>query len=378
MNLSQMILPKLWDAIRHHYETASWSSVMLDAVNALGDELRAKSGLQGDGTNLVGQALGGKSPRVKLNKLVTESDQNVQAGIESIARGLYQAIRNPRSHGRVPDTESDAAAVVIFVNYLLQQLGQARDAFTIDAFLESLRDRNFVPSQRYAALLLADVPKSKLGDTVSVAFAQRPSNCEPLREFFTVGIGLLEPVDRADFFELVTSHVKAAQSDGDLRTIFQSLAPVFWKEIGEVARLRAEHWIAKSLRDGLFDASTRKFQAGTLATWARTFFPNFTLKAEIANAIVAGVASSNRNSRSYALQHFLYEIDEVVDAPPHRLISVIKKQLSEGSQETHDAVRSLLMWHQDDAWTEAFEKAVDAFVAKPQPRADFSDDDIPF
>jgi uncharacterized protein (TIGR02391 family) len=60
------------------------------------------------------ETLGGKTPRLKVNRLQTESEQNVQKGIEALLRGIYQAIRNPRSHGRHADEEKDMVAIILF------------------------------------------------------------------------------------------------------------------------------------------------------------------------------------------------------------------------------------------------------------------------
>jgi uncharacterized protein (TIGR02391 family) len=64
---------------------------------------------------LVGQAFGGKTPKLRVNKLQTESDQDIQKGTENLLLGLYQSIRNPRSHGKLTDTKEDADAIILFI-----------------------------------------------------------------------------------------------------------------------------------------------------------------------------------------------------------------------------------------------------------------------
>ena len=117
--------------------------------------LGGRSGLDSDGVALVGAAFGGSSPKLKVNRLQTESEQNVQRGVESLLRGIYQALRNPRSHGIVKDDERDAVAILIFVDYLLRVVDQSRSPFTIDAFVARVLDPDFVPKERYATLLVA-------------------------------------------------------------------------------------------------------------------------------------------------------------------------------------------------------------------------------
>ncbi len=97
----------------------NYSHSIVDAMHHFSTVLRDKAGVDGDGAALVGQALGGDSPRLKINKLQTETERNQQHGIESILRGMYQAIRNPRSHEQIEDTQETADAIIVFINYLL-------------------------------------------------------------------------------------------------------------------------------------------------------------------------------------------------------------------------------------------------------------------
>src|SRR5215467_12874613 len=105
MNLETKLEPALWETIRASYEARNYSAAVLDSIHFVGDVLRERSGLEGDGVSSVGDAFGGKTPRLRVNKLQTESEQNIQKGVEALFRGLYQAIRNPRSHGKYIDDE---------------------------------------------------------------------------------------------------------------------------------------------------------------------------------------------------------------------------------------------------------------------------------
>ena len=98
MNLQTHISSDLWLAISNTYEAENYNHAVLDAMHYLSSFLREKTGVDGDGASLVGQALGGDSPRLRINKLQTETERSVQRGIEQILRGLYLGIRNPRSH----------------------------------------------------------------------------------------------------------------------------------------------------------------------------------------------------------------------------------------------------------------------------------------
>ena len=119
MNIQTHIRNDLWLAVKSTYEVENYSGAILDAMHHLSDVLRDRAGVDGDGATLVGQALGGNSPRLRINRLQTETEKNEQRGIESILRGMYQAIRNPRSHENIEDKQETADAIIHFVNYLL-------------------------------------------------------------------------------------------------------------------------------------------------------------------------------------------------------------------------------------------------------------------
>jgi uncharacterized protein (TIGR02391 family) len=119
MNLETRIELRLWEYIKGQYENGNYKGAILDSIFFLGDLIREKTGLEGDGVQLVGQAFGGKVPVLKVNKLQSESDRNIQTGIEQILRGIFLSIRNPRSHEKSVDTIEDAEAIIVFVNYLL-------------------------------------------------------------------------------------------------------------------------------------------------------------------------------------------------------------------------------------------------------------------
>jgi hypothetical protein len=88
MNLETALDPKLWEAVRTSFQAGNYSAAILDAIHHLSDVVREKSDLEGDGVALVGSALGGTVPRLKVNNLRTESEQNIQRGVEALLRGV--------------------------------------------------------------------------------------------------------------------------------------------------------------------------------------------------------------------------------------------------------------------------------------------------
>ena len=64
------------------------------------------------------------------NKLQTETEKNIQKGVEFTLRGIYSAFRNPRSHTKHVDKEEDADAIIIFINHLLKLIDKSKGKFS--------------------------------------------------------------------------------------------------------------------------------------------------------------------------------------------------------------------------------------------------------
>ena len=134
MNLQTVVREDLWKAIADTYTATNYSHAILDAMHHLSNVLRTKSNVDGDGAALVSQALGGDSPKLRINRLQTETERSVQKGLEQMLRGLYLAIRNPRSHEPIEDSKESADAIIHFIDYLLKIIAQSEELFTLPGF----------------------------------------------------------------------------------------------------------------------------------------------------------------------------------------------------------------------------------------------------
>ena len=130
MNLETKLDSRVWEAVRNSFEENNFTGAILDAIYFLSELIREKTGLETDGIALIGQAFGGKSPKIKINRLQSESDWNIQNGTEQILRGIYMAIRNPRSHEKYTDSEEDARAIIFFLNYLVKIVYKSKTPFS--------------------------------------------------------------------------------------------------------------------------------------------------------------------------------------------------------------------------------------------------------
>ncbi len=158
MNLKSEIRPDLWSAIEKAYESGLFKNAILNGFHFLSDILRERANVDGDGANLVGQALGGETPRLKVNKFQTESERNEQKGLEQILRGLYIGFRNPRSHSQHEDTQTTADSILLFLNHIIGIVSIAKRPFSVEEWSTLVVDKDFVPNQKYVDLLLQEVP----------------------------------------------------------------------------------------------------------------------------------------------------------------------------------------------------------------------------
>jgi len=158
MNIETKINESLWNAIQNSYSSRNFTASIIDAIFYLSNVIRERSGLESDGVALIGGAFGGKNPKLKVNKLQTESDWNIQKGVEELLKGLYQGIRNPRSHEKYNDPQEDADSIIIFVNYLLKIICESKPPFTKQAFFDKIFDPYFPENSRYSELLIQQIP----------------------------------------------------------------------------------------------------------------------------------------------------------------------------------------------------------------------------
>lgn len=393
MNLRTQISERLWEAIAGAYEAGNYAHAVLESVHVITTVLREKSGLDGDGNQLVGKALGGDDPKIRLNSLQTDTEKNIQKGFESILRGIYSAIRNPRSHEAASDKREQTDAIICFVNYLLTVLDASKEAFTTESFMDRVRDSDYVDSKRYSDLLVGEIPPARLGDALISVYRERRHL--PLQRRSTLIEALLKAASDSQlgsFLSVVSDEFKVTNDVASIRTTLQFLAPELWPRLNEVARLRIENKLITGIRNGkvLADGTTTE----ALATWARDFLKVFTLRADVATALYVKLMSDDADSRQYAAKFFFAELPKVAttDQEVTRMLRAIVRAVKGGDQH----VRSELLRRVDDfpePWRRSLVESLADLTDKDNPArilsdgtpfltarqdSDEFDDDIPF
>jgi uncharacterized protein (TIGR02391 family) len=377
MNLQTRLPTALWESIRSNYEQRNFTASILDAFYFLSELLRNKSGTEGDGATLIGQALGGAAPKVKLNRLQTESEQNVQRGMEQMLRGLYQSIRNPRSHDKYADSEEEAQSIISFIGYIVRQLDQAKAQFSRADFVNRVLDPDFVPKNRYAELLVAEVPMRARLDAFLGLYREiehwKPEN---MRIFLKVFMAAMTDDEVSQACQFVTQDLETSETEDSMRFVIGSFPEELWPRIGEAARLRVENKLIRSVREGRYDAKNSRCRAGGFGTWSSRIFENLTLKDEMIATIGSKIRSQSAEEREYVFKYLFNSISKLSHSVPERIATALTIRLKAGDIQVHNEMEFIPPWEEDE-WPMALKEAFTAFQ-----EADLStnemDDDIPF
>lgn len=377
MNLETRLPAELWDAVRMNYEKSNFTGAILDSFYYLSDLLRKKSGAEGDGAALIGQALGGATPKIKLNRLQSDSEWNVQKGVEQMLRGFYQAVRNPRSHEKTTDTEEDSQVLIVFVGYIVRQIDQAKAQFSRSDFLKRVVDPDFVPQKRYAELLVDEIPNGqRLEVFLDVYRAKETGKPEHLRHFFSVLLSHLSDDELRQVYEVISEELRAADDEATIRVIIGSFDGSVWPNIDEAARLRIENRLVRAVREGRFNRKQDSCRGGALATWSTRLLPYFSLKQEFLRAVADKLRSDSAEEEDYIFRYLFDDLKPLADPMPTYIESVIRAKLNKGNSRFHTAMVFSCPWDAK-TYTPELEKAINEFKAAVPSFTDL-DDDIPF
>jgi uncharacterized protein (TIGR02391 family) len=330
MNLQTHIRNELWSAISNTYESGNYSHAILDAVHFMSDLIRDKANVDGDGPVLVGQAFGGELPRLKLSRLQTQTERDLQKGIEQILRGIYQAIRNPRSHEQIVDTQETADSIIYFINYLIGIIDQSKEPFSIPEFLARVFDPDFVENERYSDLLTSEIPPGKQLDILIEIYRRKTEgDGRKLRFIINSLIKNLTEDQVTEFVSVVSDELKIVHDNNIIRMILEFFPPNLWHKLSETARLRIENKLLQSIRDGQWHPSSSKIIDGAFGTWAKSFMRFFTLKDELLNVIVEKLWSNQTMQGLYVMKYFYSEIPFLVEnnETRQRIIRAITKRI---------------------------------------------------
>src|SRR6266508_3164687 len=294
MRLQDEISEELWLSVSRPYQAGIYSNAITEAIHYLSNLIREKSSLDGDGIPLVGQAFGGDNPRIRINKFQTETEKNEQKGLEEIIRGIYQGIRNPRSHNQIQDTRQTSDAIMLFVNYIIDMIGKSK-FFSMQEWIQKIIDQDFVATQKYASILLSELPNKKHLDAL-VEILRNKDRCiyENLVLIFEPLYAQLNDVQKQELLHIISEDLRKEQEDHLIDLMLKLLPREDWLGISKAARMRIENRLIRSIKEGR--ATLRlKVLSGGIGLHARSLQAYFTLKKDLYATLREKLTSSTED-----------------------------------------------------------------------------------
>ena len=97
---------------------------VFEASKGLAQRIRDKSGVDGDGANLVDIVFSINGPILAFNSLQTETEKTEHKGFAALLKGCFAAVRNPLAHEpRIMwNGEDDAADYFTLISLLHRKL----------------------------------------------------------------------------------------------------------------------------------------------------------------------------------------------------------------------------------------------------------------
>jgi uncharacterized protein (TIGR02391 family) len=123
----ELLHPLVRAAAIRHYEARDFRNAVLDAITAVFDKIRERTGIDQDGERLINQAMSLQTPILVLSEIETESGRNDQSGFMDIFKGFYRGVRNPKAHSLVHDLDAHKAGQhLVLASILMRRVVEAK------------------------------------------------------------------------------------------------------------------------------------------------------------------------------------------------------------------------------------------------------------
>lgn len=269
-----------------------------------------------------------------------------------------------------------AEAIICFINYILSVLDQSEEPFTRDKFISRVLDQDFVESNRYAELLAAEVPPNKRTDMLIDVYRNRLSgDGKKLKYMVRAMLKLLSGEQVKDFLDVVSEELRTTQDEASIRVTLQILPPDLWPRVDEVARLRMENKLIRSIQEGTQPFAEKP--KGALGTWANRFLRHFTRKDDVGRALLQKL-EEGPDSRRYVAEYFMAVLPDVIAGATQvqRLVKAVSNAVRNHDESVRTALLNALP-HMPEEWQSALRDNLRDLTNPEQP-AGFLFDGTPF
>lgn len=121
--------PVVIESAYAQFRNGHYRDAVFNALVAVFDLIRRRTGVDKDGAELVADAFSLTSPKLVISSLDTESGRNEQKGFIQILQGAFLGIRNPKAHSLESDLDaSSAAQYLLFASLLARRIAEAHPA----------------------------------------------------------------------------------------------------------------------------------------------------------------------------------------------------------------------------------------------------------
>jgi uncharacterized protein (TIGR02391 family) len=113
---------------RAEFLQENYFHAVLEATKSVAEKIRQRTGLTGDGAELVDPAFKVSGPLLAINSLRTDTEQSEQKGFANLLKGTFGTFRNVTAHGprlTWSMSEEDALDLLSLVSYLHRRLDAA-------------------------------------------------------------------------------------------------------------------------------------------------------------------------------------------------------------------------------------------------------------
>ena len=361
MELHSKIDKELWAFVRPTYEVGNYTGAIIASVQYLSDLIRKKSGLTGDGQQLVGGAFGGQDPIIKINDLRSDSEKDEQRGIESLLRGIYTGIRNPRVHSGGTDTLDSADVLIAFVNWLISLIQKSESPFDPEVILRRILDPHFVPRAEYARLVIQEIPPGLRLD-IALELIRRTDwpTIEPATIICANIWSYLQSSEQSSYLAALNRQLLEAQEEVDF-VIGVNLALSHWDNLSLIARQRAENRMIRAVSEAE-ETALQSLSPFSLEVRAVELSRSFTLKENLLKTLEMKVNRDNHSDEDY---FFKYWTEVYAELNPKGHVGILLKagnRLRANDCTVYEALGFLDSANAPEKWLKFLKKDWDEFV----------------
>ena len=252
-------------------------------------------------------------------------------------------------------------------------------------------DSGFVENERYAQVLVSEVPVNRRSDVLVALYKNRASfDVRKLRYLIKQLLSLLDEAQLEQYLATVSRQLRTANEESEIRTSLQMLRPDLWPRVHEAARLRIENKLIQDLNVGKIKWGGKT--TGALATWAGSYLKNFELRKQVDIALITKLGNTDPEDRHYAAKYFLPYFPEIFisEGRISTAVHLIATQIRAGDQNVREALISTIRQYPNE-WQSQLAEMLNDLADPTNPAVYLSDgtafldapitneeDDIPF